>query len=139
MARKTGLASAKRGLSRFDGIEEMQVKLARLINSSNAPEVKRVFVRMAAIARDDIKALAPVRTGTLRNAVFAGGGRDGETNALVGVNYRKAPHAHLVEFGTPHSAPKPFFRPGLVNATPKMKDALIEGLKQFIEDEARKR
>lgn len=140
--RRAGLAGSKRSLSRlggFDGVDKMLGKIGTLRTITTLAETKAVFVKCAAIARDEIKDRAPVVTGTLKGAIFAGGGSPDEANALVGVNYRKAPHAHLVEFGTVHSAPHAFFRPGLQAAVPKVADALKDGLKDVIERELARR
>lgn len=50
----------------------------------------------------------------LREAIFAADGREDLPSVIVGVDRKKAPHAHLVEMGHggPHPAPPhPFLRP----------------------------
>ena len=55
--------------------------------------------------RDTIKTFAPIgETGNLKHAVYARMVQGG--NAQVGIDYGKAPHAHLVEYGTGVRRPK---------------------------------
>lgn len=126
-----------RRATKFEGMNEVLDNLSNLVNSVNGQEAKDVFVRAAVECRDTIRSLTPVETGRLRQGVFAAAGDPGKSDALVGMNYKIAPHAHLVEYGHagPHPAPpRPYFRPGLVMATDKVRQILSDGLRRIVEN-----
>ena len=133
--RVTISAEAKKSL-RFEGMKEVQENLGRVLNAATGKEMKKVMMAAALVARDSIRSLTPVKTGRLQKAVFAAYGDDNVPNVLVGMNYKIAPHAHLVEFGHAGKAaqPHPYFRPGITRAAPAMKPILEQGFKRVIED-----
>lgn len=67
----------------------------------------------ANIVLDEAIRLAPLGpTGNLKRGLVAKKfQRKGESQAFVAVDYRIAPHAHLVEYGTVKTRPHPFLRP----------------------------
>jgi len=71
----------------------------------------------ARFVRDEARALVPVRTGLLRSAIFASQGKPEKwpkgPSVIVGVNAKKAPHGHLIEFGTARAPAHPFLRPAV--------------------------
>lgn len=68
--------------------------------------------------RDRIRQKAPLGpTGNLKRSPVARRYESGI--AIAGVDRKKAPHAQLVEFGTSHSAPHPFFRPAVAESKGK--------------------
>ena len=70
--------------------------------------------------RDRIGQKAPLGpTGRLKKSPVAK--RYGNV-AIAGVDRKKAPHAHLVEFGTSHSAAHPYFRPAVAEMKSKTAD-----------------
>lgn len=88
-----------------------------------ATPLKECLMPIAYRVRDRAKQLVQ-RTGKaktggylhLQDAIFAAWGKPDHPSAIVGVDRKKAPHAHLVEFGHggPHPAgPHPFLRPAL--------------------------
>jgi HK97 gp10 family phage protein len=85
-----------------------------------ATPLKECLMPIAKRVRDYAKGL--VRVGPspegahLRDNIFAAPGKEGLASVIVGVDRKKAPHAHLVEFGHggKHPAPpRPFLRPAL--------------------------
>lgn len=66
---------------------------------------------------DEAKRLVPVRTGALQKSIKAQVERrrkaDDERVALIGFERPTSAIAHLVEFGTVHSAAHPFMRPAM--------------------------
>lgn len=106
---------------KFDGLsEEMQKRVAR-----DATGVASGLVKKSAQAK------APVRTGLLKSQIITKRIPPGQARSLgvtsmhivtvrQGRKRRKgkndkgsAPHAHLLEYGTVHMAPRPFLRPAL--------------------------
>lgn len=98
------------------GIDEVRSRLAAMTESLGTAEMSRVYLVAARKIRDAAKREAPVSRwpkkgggGTLRDSIVAlSGRRYAETLGPAGiarVNVKKgrgkrAPHAHLVEFGT---------------------------------------
>ncbi len=52
--------------------------------------------------------------------------------AIAAMNYKKAPHAHLVEFGTVNMSPRPYFRPTWDRMHGQVQEKLINALKALI-------
>lgn len=139
-SRGTVPVAARRNL-RIDGLAEIQAKLANILDHTTGTKAKEVYFQAAQVGKEAILAITPLGpTGNLRKAIFAAHGDPEKPNALVGVNHRIAPHAHLVEYGHagPHPAPPhPYFRPGIVDASPGMKEVIEKGLTGIIEEAAR--
>jgi hypothetical protein len=79
------------------------------------PLAYRVRDRAKQLVRRD-KDAHPPQYPHLQDAIFAAWGKPDHPSAIVGVDRKKAPHAHLVEFGHggPHPAgPHPYLRPAL--------------------------
>ncbi len=118
------------------GIEDVRANIAKLMDRVTGPRFKKeVCMPAAMIARDEIKDLAPVKTGKLRDAVFAAEGDPKKPNAIVGVSRKLAPHGILVEYGHggPHPAPPhAFFRPGVTAARGAMAATLASGMKKLV-------
>jgi len=119
----------------IEGLDQIKANIAAAIDRSVGEEAKKVFMEAAMVAVNEAKDLVPVKTGTLKSAIFASYGDKKKPNVLVGVNHKKAPHAHLVEYGHggPHPAKAhPFFRPAVNAAKPTMAVKIVEGLQNLI-------
>lgn len=70
---------------------------------------------MAQAVYDEVQQNVPVDTGLLKSAVYQVHSPEKSTEDLktyrVSYNKRKAPHGHLVEFGTSRAPAHPFLRP----------------------------
>lgn len=70
---------------------------------------------MAKVIYEQARENAPVATGKLRDAIYRVYSKDRSTDVVktyqIGWNRRKAPHGHLVEFGTSRAPAHPFLRP----------------------------
>lgn len=126
---KRSTTLSKRAL-RFEGADDLIAKLDEIATAVSGQEIKEGLMRRVGIPlRDRARAMAPVKTGELRRAIYAAYGDENKPTILVGVNYKIAPHAHLVEFGHagPHPAPPhPYMRPAIAES--------IELAKKGIED-----
>jgi len=133
---------------KLEGLPELTKKMKRLqIESafrSGTSErlrknVKKALMTAALMVRDEVRDMAPVRSGLLRSAVFASYGSEHSPTVLVGVNHNKAPHSHLVEFGGRggEMPKKPFLRPGIAAARPMAIRVVAEGLRNVLEEEAK--
>ena len=90
----------------------------------------------------EAKALVPVRTGKLRDSIVldAVGRRnaDGERAIYIGFKKPHSARAHLAEFGTRHSAARPFMRPALDTKAGDALEAMRKTLARGLSREARK-
>lgn len=92
-----GLNSLKKGI---ENLEKTVEKAAGDSAFKSAEEI-----------RDRIQSKAPLGpTGNLKRSPVA---RRYGGVSIAGIDRKIAPHAHLVEFGTSHSAAHPFFRPAV--------------------------
>jgi HK97 gp10 family phage protein len=117
----------------FQGQRAVIAKLKEIMNATNAREVKQVYYEAGTILRDQIRANAPRSTtrksGThLADAVFVNWGRDDAPDVLVGVNYKKAPHAHWLEYGNARTAAQPYMRPAISQTVPRIAQKIKDGL-----------
>ena len=104
---------------------------------------------MAKVIYDEVKLRAPVaakahkikdrvvQPGALRDAVYRVYAKEISTNTRksyeIGWNRRKAPHGHLLEFGTVKMAARPFLRPSMAMAETAIeagKQRMLEKLKE---------
>ena len=135
--RRRTVGSGARKALRIEGIEEIENNLDRVLNATTGKAMKEVMMQAALVARNIVRDLAPLgKTGNLKKAAFAAFGDPSKPNVLVGMNYKIAPHAHLVEFGHAGKAagPHPYFRPGITIAAPRMKPILEAGFRKVIEE-----
>jgi HK97 gp10 family phage protein len=121
------------------GIDQLEKAANKAIKSMNEGKTKLIY-EQAKKVRNRIKEKAPRgETGNLKAAAYASYippklGR--EVFAFAGIRPRKAPHAHLVEFGHggPHPAPPhPFFRPAWDEMKSEVRRNIEEGLKKAVE------
>ena len=124
----------------WTGLKEIEANVNRLLEALGGrngravgEEVKRVLMGGALVVRDEAMDLVPVRTGLLKSAIFAAYGDDRKPDVLVGVNRRRAPHAHLVEYGTVNMQAQPFMRPAITYTRGKVITVVAEGLKKIID------
>jgi HK97 gp10 family phage protein len=70
---------------------------------------------MARVLYDEARRYVPVKTGTLRDAIYRIFAKDRSTDTIkvyrISWNKKKAPHGHLIENGTMHAPAYPFIRP----------------------------
>ena len=120
----------------------------------------------AVIVRDEARRRAPVGFGRrpdgsarehLRDAIYASKGKSGLLSVIAGVNLKRVPHAHLVEYGTaphfirpkkgkflwvlgrfltfvkhPGAVKRPFFRPAARRSQPAVLKAIEEGCRKLL-------
>lgn len=96
------------------GVRELSARLLAMVEGLEKPEAHRVFLVAARKVRDRAKANVPRgKTGNLRKAIVARPSRRRKglgpaAYALVNLfkGPARAPHGHLVEFGTKQRRPK---------------------------------
>lgn len=108
-----------------------------------AQEVEAKALRPAAFAASDMlykemQINAPVRTGLLRSAIYQFYNERKSIDGLhlysIGVNMRKAPHWHLLEYGTIRMAAKPFIAPTYDAKITLAMEAALKRLGEKLED-----
>jgi hypothetical protein len=124
----------------IEGIPEIKANIAKVLDRALGEKAKKVFMRAAMISVKEIRDLAPYdplrKRGThLRDAVFADYGDPKKPNVIVGVNPKKAPHGHWLEYGNVRMKAKPYFRPGVNAARAPMAAELATGMKNLITKE----
>jgi HK97 gp10 family phage protein len=151
---------------KLDGQREVQRLFQDASQAFNPDLIQDAILPAAKIIRDDAKRRVRRGPGTrssggprehLRDLIFATKGKRRDPSVIAGVNQRKAPHAHLVEFGTqphiirpkdkqylffkgifarfaqhPGSVKKPFFRPAIRSKRGQVIEAITEGLRKLL-------
>lgn len=145
MARK---AVTKRG-AELAGLPELHAKMALIIDRVTGQRIKQVWMKAALVLRDKAVSLAPIIKiprrnprpwqvpGTLKASIYAAYGDPEKPNVLVGVNYKKAPQAHWIEYGTKSIPPQPYMRPALTATRAEMTAIIAEGTREVIEEAAK--
>lgn len=149
---------------RVDGLKELDEALGELPKATARNVLKRALIKAAEPIAEQARALAPVRTGKLRDSIIistrttnpgkqafaiamkSGASREEAVAAArlanrghksffeLYVGPGRQPHAHLQEFGTAHHAPQPYMRP----AWDANKMRALETIKKQLADEIEK-
>lgn len=100
--------------SKLEGLPEAVAafeRVGRTFGPAGIQEVRDELLECAEFTATWAKSFVRVRSGRLERAIQAGLFRNRSLAAsFVRVDYKKAPHAHLVEYGTRHSAARPYFK-----------------------------
>lgn len=128
----------------LNGLVDISKALADLPRNVENRLVKNAMYRGATVLRDKARAAVPVETGALRSAIIAKAKvlRKGVVFATAGVSRKEFKrgkragreprrYAHLVEFGTEHSAAKPFMRPAMDDKERLFNEIFLEAKKSF--------
>ncbi len=95
-------------------------------------KIKSTVIRTGAQAAaqvfyEETKQRVPVETGRLKSSIYQVFSKDNSGDGVavyhISWNRRKAPHGHLVEFGTSKSAARPFLRPAFESVKESAVDA----------------
>ncbi|MEM1566734.1 MAG: HK97 gp10 family phage protein [Candidatus Bathyarchaeia archaeon] len=106
-----------------EGAENLQQALQRLDDAAQR-NIQEHLERWAMEVREHARALAPVRTGLLRNSIYT---KTSGWTVKVGAS---AEYAIYVEFGTRHMQAKPFLRPAVEEHLPTLENAILEALEK---------
>lgn len=136
---------------RVDGLRELGAKLQALGLDMTKDTARKATGVAAGLVAETAKARVPVKTGLLKSQIITKRIPPGQAKGLgatsmhivtvrQGTKRRKgkmagvgAPHAHLVEFGTVHSAPQPFLRPALDENVSRAIDAMASVIRTRVE------
>jgi HK97 gp10 family phage protein len=134
------------------GLDQLEKAANKLVKAVNEGKTK-ILLTQAKFIRDGIKEKAPLGpSGNLKKAAYAVAVPETlsePTVAYVGIRPKKAPHAHLIEYGTSerfHKSGKsvgkipgkdkelhPFFRPAVDERLPVAKENIARELGKTIE------
>lgn len=129
------------------GARETMEALRTMLPDRTAKNImKRVLKKHAEPFAAKMAAMAPVRTGQLKAGVGVGTTlskhqksqfrKEHEDDVVVFAGVGPLPQAHLVEYGTSHSAPRPFARPAWDAEKMNMLKGLLEDMRQEIDKAA---
>lgn len=101
------------------GARELEAALEQLPKATAKAVLRRALLKAGEPTEKLARDYAPVRSGRLRRSLDVKttlkksqqGEKYGAVQAYIGASWPTGAHAHLVEFGTAHSAPNPFMRP----------------------------
>ena len=132
---------------RIEGIDELNNQLENLAKSLDAEAVEPILLDGATIIADDARQRAPLGpTGNLKRGVVVKtlqrrqssfGAKPEPAPSIAAIDYRIAPHAHLVERGTSKMGAKPFFRPAVDSNSFRVYQHVMDGLIKIIEGAAK--
>ena len=125
---------------RMDGIEQLKRTLraigAALMAKDGNAEVREAMLQPMLRVRDEAKSMAPVRTGTLRNAIKAAPAKELPA-AYAWVSRSEAPYANVVERGSSRMPAQPFFRPAVASVRQGAAGMMAPGVKNVVIGAAR--
>lgn len=118
-----------------DGLEEAIRKVQSIVSAVEAKDVEKVLLEGAKIVQGEAKRRAPYRTGKLRRSIKAKIGKRRSkmvAGAFAAVDFKVAPHAYLVEYGTSRMRARPYFRPAWEATKDEVRRVVEEGLRKLI-------
>lgn len=134
---------------RVEGLDNLLKKLEAL--EVKPAKVRKILLEGAKLISEEAKRLAPYDEKRdkgihLRDAIFAMGKPrfSEDMSAIAAVSFKRAPHAHLVEYGTGprpgtgQMPASPFWRPAIDNKKNEVVTNVVAGLKDLIEEAVKK-
>jgi len=104
-----------------DGVEEFKAAMQRF-DSAMQSHVQRQLTSWTEAVKVSAKQLVPVRTGHLRESIYA---KISEWVAEIG---SEAVYALFVEFGTRHMRARPYFFPAVQEHLPRLEQIICEAI-----------
>jgi HK97 gp10 family phage protein len=108
---------------KMDGLKDCEEALNELTNATARNVLRRALMQAGEPVRAAAESLAPVRTGKLKQGIVTttqlsrrqrkSNPKQSAVEVYVGAGGDRASFAHLVEYGTSDTAPKPFLRPAI--------------------------
>jgi len=125
----------------IQGLDELERRIKSLRSALEAKDVEEILVKGARLVRDDAKRRAPRGpTGNLRRGVKAKKGkRRGKmySTAFAAMDYKVAPHAYLVEYGTSKMRARPYFRPAVDSMKDQVRQTVQAGIDKLLQEAIR--
>ena len=124
---------------KMEGLDELTKALEKLAKGLHPDDVEPILNQGAKIIAEAMRGKVPVKTGALKKSIKTKKlKRLGAQPApsIAAIDRKKAPHAHLVEFGHggPQPAPPhPFFRPAVDENENRVYKHVEDGIKTLVE------
>ena len=120
------------------GLDDLAASIDAL-NSELRAALPEIVLDGAAIIESEIRARAPVRTGSLASAInIIETHSNDAASATVQIDDsaqgQQEHYAIFDEFGTSKQPARPFFRPGVQAAAPRAQQLMVERIASIIED-----
>ena len=141
VSKSGGVTKGRVGLN-VEGYAEVLGNLRERMDRQTGTEAKKVFRKAALILKAKAREYAPYddgrKTGThLRDAIWLGDPHKHKPFVFVGVDARKAPHFHWMEFGNARigkrGPSKGYMRRAIKDTKDQMAQIIGTGLKALIE------
>ena len=131
------------------GIEEIEMNIEKIAQKMEPDVVEGILLKQADRVRDVAISNAPqgetgnLKAGIISKVIERRGNK--YAPAITAINFKRAPHAHLVEFGhiikfskrgRPHGVvpPHPFFRPAWDASKEFVRESIEQEIKASIEE-----
>ncbi len=115
------------------GLNDFKADLRKIAKSIDDSELEERMLEAAKVIRDSAKNKAPLGpTGNLKRGIQAktfSKKIPGEPASFCAINYKIAPHAHLIEFGTVKQSARPFMRPAIDENISKIVGIIERGVR----------
>lgn len=119
--------------SKLEGLPELLANIKAVLDKTEAAQLKDVFLDGARVLLNEFRADAPVVTGRFRDAGFIAKGDPEKSDALFIVDLKKAPHAHMVEYGSSKHAPHHTIRNAVTSSRPLIARVIADGFRAALE------
>jgi hypothetical protein len=157
----TNSAFTRRDLKNIEGFDQVIRKLESIIDSANAPQLKKVYFKAASHVSDQVRSniaslnASPELKEVLTAAVVTNEGPEHINNAISAMvqpaavrklgQDRSIPNPAWFEFGTVSRVtqggwnrgritPTPVFRPAIQQAKDKVREELVSGISDIVRD-----
>jgi len=118
---------------KLEGMKNLMELFAASSRTIGGEKSSKILLKAATLVKNRARQLAPQGpTGNLKRGIVAKrfkSERPGHPAAFIATDYRIAPHAHLIEFGTVKMPARPFLRPALDGAHGEVMSIIAKGLK----------
>lgn len=127
---------------RVEGIEDLDKAMERLIKSMPPSKVEPVLKEAGEVVKDYGQPITPYDPKRKEGIHLRDGWKvkilrrfkeDQAAPAIVAMDEKKTPHAHLLEFGTVKMAARPYFRPAWDATKNTVKRMIIDNLRKMVE------
>ena len=117
-------------------LSDLSVSLDKFSEKINTSVIRAGSQAAAQVFYEEAKTLVPVKSGLLKESIYQVYSEDnsgpGKATYHVSWNRKKAPHGHLIEFGTSRSPANPFLRPAYEAAKKQAFAAAMEKMKAVL-------
>jgi len=122
---------------KLEGMAKLMALFATSSRTIGGEKSSKILLKGAKLIKNRARQLAPQGpTGNLKRGIVAKRFKSeipGKPGAFVATDYRIAPHAHFIEYGTVKSPARPFLRPALDNSQAEVMTIIAKGISNEME------